>query len=428
MSSSDPTSWSISPRIRRRDLLMGMAAAGGVAALSTLGFRYLTTANPQASRQAELEQAVPFFGIHQAGIITPPPASALMVAFDITATTKADLIKLFQTLTRRIQFLTTGGTLADRDSKYPPNDSGILGTQIVSDNLTVTVAVGASLFDQRFGLSHLKPIHLVTMPGFHNDELDPSLCHGDLLLQLCANHSETNLHALRDIIKHASKYMLIRWKMEGLVSPNTLSKPHTTSQRNLLGFKDGTQNLDVTDTPLMDRIVWVQSNIGEPTWAIGGTYQVVRIIRNLVERWDRTPLIEQEQIIGRSKDSGEPLGMKHEEDIPNYAKDLKGKQIPLDAHIRLANPRTEESKANLILRRGYNYSRGVDTAGQLDMGLLFVCFQANLDKGFVTVQTRLNGEALEEYIKPIGGGFFFALPGVIDQSRYLGQILLEATA
>jgi len=425
MSSSDPTSWSISPRIRRRDLLMGMAAAGGVAALSTLSFRYLTTANPQVSRQAQLERSVPFFGIHQAGIITPPPASALVVAFDITAATKADLIKLFQTLTQRIEFLTTGGTSADLNSKYPPNDSGILGTQIVPDNLTVTLAVGASLFDQRFGLSHLKPIRLATMPGFHNDQLDPNLCHGDLLLQLCANHIETSLHALRDIMKHASKYMLIRWQIDGFVSPNTLSKPHTTSQRNLLGFKDGTQNLDVTDAQFMDRIVWVQSNIGEPSWATGGTYQVVRIIRNLVERWDRTPLIDQEQIIGRSKDRGTPLGMKHEEDIPDYAKDPTGKKIPLDAHIRLANPRTEESKANLILRRGYNYSRGVDAAGQLDMGLLFVCFQADLEKGFITVQNRLNGEALEEYIKPIGGGFFFALPGVIDQSRYLGQTLLE---
>ncbi|XPE38583.1 hypothetical protein ACNKHS_06060 [Shigella flexneri] len=34
-----------------------------------------------------------------------------------------------------------------------------------------------------------------------------------------------------------------------------------------------------------------------------------------------------------------------------------------------------------------------------------------LGKGFLTVQKRLNGEALEQYVKPIGGGYFFALPG-----------------
>ncbi|XPE46864.1 hypothetical protein ACNKHO_06590 [Shigella flexneri] len=60
--------------------------------------------------------------------------------------------------------------------------------------------------------------------------------------------------------------------------------------------------------------------------------------------------------------------------------------------------------------RGYSYS-GVTNSGQLDMGLLFVCYQHDLEKGFLTVQKRLNGEALEEYIKPIGGGYFFALPG-----------------
>jgi len=42
------------------------------------------------------------------------------------------------------------------------------------------------------------------------------------------------------------------------------------------------------------------------------------------------------------------------------------------------------------------------------------------------VQKRLNGEALEEYIKPIGGGYFFVLPGVPDAQHFLAQGLLEA--
>ena len=92
----------------------------------------------------------------------------------------------------------------------------------------------------------------------------------------------------------------------------------------------------------MNRIVWVQPNNDEPAWTVGGSYQVVRVIRNLVEHWDRKPLQEQQTIIGRSKDSGAPLGMNQEKDIPNYAQDPKGKQIPLDAHIRLANPRKSE--------------------------------------------------------------------------------------
>jgi len=100
--------------------------------------------------------------------------------------------------------------------------------------------------------------------------------------------------------------------------------------------------------------------------------------------------------------------------------------IPMDAHIRLANPRTPQTQSNLLLRRGYSYSIGVSNSGQLEMGLLFVCYQADLEKGFLTVQKRLNGEALEEYVKPIGGGYFFALPGVKDSNDYLGSGLLRA--
>ncbi len=106
--------------------------------------------------------------------------------------------------------------------------------------------------------------------------------------------------------------------------------------------------------------------------------------------------------------------------------DPDGQRIALDAHIRLANPRTAETEGSRILRRPFNYSRGITRSGQLDMGLLFICFQADLDAGFVAVQSRLNGEPLEEYIKPTGGGYFFVLPGVATADGHLGQGLLSA--
>nr|VUD30617.1 Ferrous iron transport peroxidase EfeB [Raoultella sp. NCTC 9187] len=88
--------------------------------------------------------------------------------------------------------------------------------------------------------------------------------------------------------------------------------------------------------------------------------------------------------------------MQHEHDVPDYAKDPDGDIIALDSHIRLANPRTPQTQSSLMMRRGYSYSLGVTNSGQLDMGLLFVCYQHDLEKGFLTVQKRLNGEALEE--------------------------------
>jgi deferrochelatase/peroxidase EfeB len=404
-----------------------MVGTVGIATLTVLGYRKLI--KKDVGTMAALEMAnfsVPCYGVHQPGIITPPPASSLVAAFDLTVASKADLSLLFKILTQRIEFLMKGGVSPIRGELFPPADSGVLGPAIAPDNLTITAAVGASLFDSRFNLAQQKPKHLIEMASFPNDQLDPGLCHGDLLLQFCANRPDTNIHALRDIIKNLSGAITLRWKIEGFLPPETIKKPGQTSIRNMLGFKDGTANLNTNDTRLMNQIVWVQPSTDEPAWTAGGSYQVVRVIRNLVERWDRAPLQEQEKIIGRKKDSGSPLGMQHESDIPNYLADPEGKHIALDAHIRLANPRTDQTASNRILRRGYNYSRGFDMAGQLDMGLLFVCFQSNLQNGFITVQNRLNGEPLEEYIKPVGGGYFFALPGVIDRNHYLAQPLLEA--
>jgi len=305
-------------------------------------------------------------------------------------------------------------------------DSGILGATIAPDNLTITVSVGNSLFDERFGLGPHKPKKLQPMTRFPNDSLDASQCHGDLLLQLCANTQDTVIHALRDIIKHTPDLLGVRWRREGFISDHAARSQGQETPINLLGFKDGTANPDTHNPALMNQLLWVTDDQDEPVWARNGSYQAVRLIRFHVEMWDRTPLGEQQTIFGREKLSGAPLGMQHERDVPDYARDPDGEVIALDAHIRLANPRTPETASSLMLRRGYSYSAGISASGQLEMGLLFVCYQHDLERGFLTVQRRLNGEALEEYIRPFGGGYFFVLPGVPDASHYLAQSLLEA--
>ncbi|MBI0509175.1 deferrochelatase/peroxidase EfeB, partial [Dickeya dianthicola] len=380
---------------------------------------------PQAPQDERWEKQ-PFYGLHQAGIVTPQQAAMMLVAFDVLATSKSELTRLFQLLTQRIAFLTQGGKVPDVDPRLPPLDSGIMGPEIYPDNLTITVSVGASLFDERFGLQAFKPLKLQRMTRFPNDSLDASLCHGDLLLQICANTNETVLHALRDIIKQTPDLLSVRWKREGFISAHAARSKGQQTPVNLLGFKDGTANPNTGDSALMDAMLWVGASSGEPAWATGGSYQAARLIRFHVEFWDRTPLREQQTIFGRDKHSGAPLGMTHEHDEPDYRQDPEGKVIPLDAHIRLANPRTPETRANLMLRRGYSYSLGVSNSGQLDMGLLFVCYQADLEKGFLTVQKRLDGEPLEEYIKPIGGGYFFVLPGVKRADDWLASGLLMA--
>lgn len=173
-------------------------------------------AEPVAAPQDERWQKQPFYGRHQAGVLTPQQAAMMLVAFDVLATSKADLERLFRLLTDRIAFLTHGGKAPEVDAKLPPLDSGIMGPEIYPDNLTITVSVGASLFDERFGLQAQKPLRLQKMTRFPNDALDAGLCHGDLLLQICANTNETVIHALRDIIKHSPDLLSVRWKRKDL--------------------------------------------------------------------------------------------------------------------------------------------------------------------------------------------------------------------
>jgi deferrochelatase/peroxidase EfeB len=410
----------VNPRLSRRTLL-GVGAVTGFTALTACGDDGPTSGS--ATHRAG-RSWIDHHGAHQPGITTPAPEHALIAAFDTTAANLAELRALFQGLADQTDDLTGRTVPTSANDLLPPPDNGILGFVAAPDDLTITLGVGASLFDERFGLAARLPTQLVRMPPFPNDEPHPDTSHGDLVLQICGGTEDTITHALRRLMRVTRASLTLRWMTSGFVRPNTLTGGQV-STRNLLGFKDGTANPSPADAALMDELVWVQQGDAEPAWAVGGTYQVVRIIRNRVEFWDRTALKTQELIIGRSKESGAPLDGTRETDLPQFGNDPDGTFTPLTAHIRLANPRTAETASSLILRRGFNYSLGFTPNGQLDQGLLFVCFQRDLAKGFVTVQNRLNGEALEEYITPIGGGFYFVLPGVTRNDGWLGEGLLS---
>jgi deferrochelatase/peroxidase EfeB len=406
--------------VSRRGFLGG---AVGLGAGATLGAA-LPARALAAAGAAGTNGHVAFEGRHQAGITTPQPASALIAAFDVVATDRRELAGSMRDLTTAARWLTGGGPAPKRDPLLPPEDNLILGPDPTPNNLTVTVGVGASLFDNRYGLASRKPELLRPMEHFPHDEIDETRTHGDLVLQLCADEPDACVHALRILMRATRSTLVLRWMLPGFLRPNTLG-PGKTSTRNLLGFKDGTANPDPSDDHLMDQLVWVGGGApGEPAWTAGGSYMVVRIIRTKVEFWDRTPLATQEGIIGRHKASGAPLDGRRETDTPQYAADPEGDFVPLDAHIRLANPHTPATMATRILRRGYNFSNGFQKNGQLEQGLLFVCYQRDLDKGFVATQARLAGEPLEEYIQPVGGGFFYALPGVRDGRDWIGSGLL----
>jgi deferrochelatase/peroxidase EfeB len=107
-----------------------------------------------------------------------------------------------------------------------------------------------------------------------------------------------------------------------------------------------------------------------------------------------------------------------------YTNDPQGRLTPLNCHIRLANPQTPATAAtSTILRRSFEYDRSPDESGNPHMGHTFCCFQQELNT-YIAMQTRLEDELLVPYITPIGGGYFFVVPGVRDaQDHYASGLL-----
>jgi deferrochelatase/peroxidase EfeB len=419
------------PRLlKRRAFLRGLAgAAVGAAAAPALcpvvaqaGAPQKDTYNLEAAQTGT--RKVPFYGQYQAGIATPPQTTGTFLSFDVLAANRGELTNLFRTLTARAAFLTQGGTPPSVPANAPPSDDRLLGPTVLPDDLTVTVALGATLFDGRYGLGPQKPAQLKTMQAFLHDNLDPAISDGDLLVQVCASHRDTVGHAMLDILASTAGALRTRWRIDGFRFP-----PRPTGiPRDWFGFKDGIANPDVNNATMLNQQVWVQPGPPEPAWTANGTYQVVRIVRFFLDKWNKVPVDEQERIFGRRKVSGAPLYATSPDANDNldpiYTNDPQGLLTPLNAHIRLANPQTPQTAAtSAILRRSFQYDRSPDAAGNPDMGHAFCCFQQQLNT-YIAMQTRLEDEMLVPYISPMGGGYFFALPGVTGAQDYYGRGLL----
>lgn len=387
-----------------------------------------STAPPSAAQAPphdtnEPQAVVEFGGIHQQGLLRPAGAGGLVATFDVAVTNRDELAETLQALSAEIARLMIGSPSEQEDEFVPPIDSGAIGAEDTTAGVAITVGVGASLFDDRFGLAELRPRELIAMPRFFNDRLiREDMSHGDISVTVSGPNQQAVVFALHQVVRVTERRLRLRWVQEGYNHPLPDSQPNLAHSRNLMGFRDGTSNPDATDERAMNDHVWVQPNAGEPAWATGGTYQAVRVIRMLIEFWGTAALVRQEQIFGRHRDTGAPLGLDNEADEPVYTSNPDNDLIPRRAHIRLANPRTPGSP--VILRRGFSYLNGASSDGTMDQGLLFVCYQSSLTRGFLEVQSRLDGEPLEDYIKPVGGGLFFVLPGPGGPDGWLGQSLL----
>ena len=416
------------PRASRRALFgLGGAAIAGAA----IGAGVTVAADRGGSAPAEpAPDVVPFYGATQAGIATPAPARLAFATYDLTvdgtlAQRQAALKDLLQVWAQAAAAM-TAGQLVPGDSTNmaaPPADTGeAYGTSPA--NLTITVGFGPSLFDDRFGLADKRPAALADLPMLPPENLDPVRTGGDLCVQACSDDPVAAFHAIRNLARLGRGTVVMRWSQLGFGKATSNGADQETP-RNLMGFKDGTRNIDGSDRSLMNAHVWVGGETDQP-WMRDGSYLVVRRIRMLIEGWDRDFLADQENIFGRSKYTGAPLTGTREHDTPDFAATGADGEpvIAMDAHIRLAAH--ENTGGIRILRRGYSFTDGMlASSGELDAGLFFMAFQKDPRAQFVVLQRKLGkSDALNEYIQHVGSGLFACPPGVRAAGDYWGSTLL----
>jgi deferrochelatase/peroxidase EfeB len=419
------------PGLSRRKLFGAAgvtAAVVGAAGAGALAGR----ASAASTDFGGLHQPIPFRGERQAGIVTPQQDRMHFCAFDVTTDSRDDVIALLKQWSEMAERMTQGQDAMPNGAvggnpHAPPDDTGeALG--LPASQLTMTIGFGPSFFENngkdRFGIADQRPAGLADLPKFPNETMDPTRCGGDICVQACANDPQIAVHAIRNLARVGFGTVAVRYSQLGFGRTSSTTREQVTP-RNLMGFKDGTNNLKAEDTGDLNQNVWVDQGDG-PYWLSGGTYLVTRRIRMRIEAWDRTTLLEQERVIGRQKSTGAPNGYHDEFNTLDLdSKDANGSPlIDVDAHVRLVAP--EHLNGIKMLRRGYNFTDGSDGFGHLDAGLFFIAFVRSPVTNFIPVQAQMSSkDALNEYITHTGTAVFACPPGLRegDSSAYWGSTL-----
>jgi deferrochelatase/peroxidase EfeB len=430
--------------ITRRQALRGGLVVGGAVAGGVIGRE---TAPASAASVANATE--PFWGAHQSGIVTDTQLHAVLASFDMTSSDRGDLISLLKAWTELGASLVAGESVtvpiysppASSDANAyadatggSTTDDSLEAYRLGAQRLTLTVGFGRSLFQtvegaDRFGIAAKLPAALVDLPHFPGDELAAGDSGGDLFLQACADDPQVAFHAVRSIARIAPDVATLRYTQIGFSPSNDGGTP-----RNLMGFKDGTMNSNVHPPKDLEATVWAGKE--GPAWMRGGSYLVYRRIRITLEHWDRLAPNLQEQVIGRRKVDGAPLGAVSEfSPLDLSTQDRQGNPvIPDTAHVRLAAP--QSNGGAVVMRRAFSYNNGTTPfverwppwrqALEYDAGLLFLAYQRDPREAFVPIFTRMSdADALNQFTTHTASGVFAIPPGATGPGDWIGRTLLS---
>jgi deferrochelatase/peroxidase EfeB len=434
--------------VSRRSMLKGglRAGAGAVGVGVAGGFAGHALAG---SASASSDRTVGFWGAHQSGVVTDTQEHTVLASFDLTSSDRTDLVALLRSWTALAAKLAAGESAtvpiyAGSASSSTDAYADATGTSTTDDSLeayglgparlTLTVGFGRSLFTtagggDRFGISDRLPAALVDLPHFAGDELAAGDSGGDLFLQACADDPQVAFHAVRSLARIAPDVATLRWTQLGYSTSNDAGTP-----RNLMGFKDGTVNSNAHPPADPASTLWAGDE--GPAWMRGGSYVVYRRIRITLEHWDRLEPASQEQVIGRTKLTGAPLGQSSEfSPLDLQARDAQGQPvIPETAHVRLAAP--EVNGGAVIVRRAFSYNNGTTPfverwppwrqALEYDSGLLFLGYQKDPRQAFVPIFTKLAlTDALNQFTTHTASAVFAVPPGATGPGDWIGRTLLS---
>lgn len=306
----------------------------------------------------------------QPGIIEPPQKHATVLVLDLTDASA--LQDALETLTE---------DLHER-----------LHDWYADDGLSVTVGYGLPLFVK---LGAAAPAGLRLMPGWEGDDFDPAATQGDVVVQICADERSTTYQVEKSVLAQLGGALTVKERHVGFGLPES---------RGVLGFVDGTGNPKGAD-----RVDVVAIPDGEPH--AGGSFLVLRKIREDLSRWDRLTVDEQEHVVGRKKADSAKL------DPPE--------STPRTSHRLKSSYRDSDGEEVEILRRSFPFDEGGEA------GLIFICFVADLlqfeqVKGQMvsdhTGDERVGKDAIEDFYTTVSGGYYFAPPAP-DGDGSLGDVL-----
>ena len=318
--------------------------------------------------------------------------------------------------------MTAGGPAGPRNDEplLPPDDTGEAIGHLPS-RLTITFGFGPGLFERdgvdRFGLAAQRPPELRQLPPLPAEAIDPAISGGDLCVQACSDDPQVAFHAVRNLARIGRGSVVMRWSQLGFGRTSTTTREQDTP-RNLMGLKDGTNNIRAEDTEALERVRLGRRG-GAGVAARAAPTSSRRRIRMLIESWDRTALVEQERTIGRHKYSGAPLGGERRVRHPRLrrARARRPGDRPRRPHpAQLRRPARRPGSSAAATRSPTASTR---SPAQLDAGLFFICFQRDPAQ-FERIQRNLSGDILNEYIVHTSSAVFAVPPGA-SEGGFVGQ-------